>query len=149
GSDSGSSHTDNLTNVTTPLLTGTVSDLHGVDTVEIKDGSVSLGFATIAAGARSSTPTTPLAEGTHSLTAVATDNAGNVVSSSALGVIVDALAAFATRRSSDLGSDSGSSHTDNLTNVTTPLLTGTVSDLHGVDTVEIKDGSVSLGFATI
>lgn len=75
-----------LTNHTTILLSGTVSDGGGVAGVELYDvtggRTVDLGHATIAGGAWSFTAT-GLADGSHQFSAVATDLAGNAASLSA------------------------------------------------------------------
>ncbi|HYN99437.1 MAG TPA: Ig-like domain-containing protein, partial [Actinomycetota bacterium] len=123
GSDSGASATDNLTNDTTPTFTGTAEA--GV-LVTIMDGASPAGSGTAAGG--NYTITAPdLAEGAHTVTASATDLAGNDSSaSSGLVVTVDTTAP-ATPSSPDLtaGSDSGISASDNLTNDTTPTFSGT------------------------
>src|SRR5206468_66136 len=90
-------------------------------------------------GTWSFTPTTALADGTHNLTAVATDKAGNVVTSSALSVIVDTTEigrASCRERSTTEG---GSWDHDDLTKATKPLLTGTVSDANAGDKRQMKD----------
>src|SRR5262249_22367678 len=57
-------------------LSGTVSDASGVSSVQVYDGATLLGAATISSGNWSYT-TAALLDGSHSFTAVATDNAGN------------------------------------------------------------------------
>jgi large repetitive protein len=57
-------------------LSGTVLDANGVSSVELFDGTTDLGAAIISSNGAWSFPTL-LAEGTHALHAVATDNAGN------------------------------------------------------------------------
>ncbi len=90
-SDSGSSTTDNLTKVTTPTFTGTAEA--GV-TVKLydTDGTTELGSATATGGNWSITAST-LAAGSHTVTAKATDAAGNVsTASSGLAVTIDTTA---------------------------------------------------------
>ena len=65
---------DNLTYDTTPTLTGTAEV---GTTVEIFDGQTSLGSASVDASGNWSFTTSTLAEGVHTLTARATDAAGN------------------------------------------------------------------------
>src|SRR4029077_15043569 len=70
--------------------------------------------------------TSALSIGTHSITAKATDLAGNVgIASSGLSVTIDTSAPSAPS-APDLAvaTDSGSSSTDNITNVATPTFTG-------------------------
>lgn len=122
-SDSGSSSTDNLTNAATPTFAGTAEA--GV-TVTILDGVTPVAGGTATAGNYSLTASV-LANGAHTITARATDLAGNSSSASAgLVITVDTLAP-AVPSVPDLiaASDSGSSSTDNLTNATTPTFIGT------------------------
>jgi len=72
--DTGFSNTDLITSDGYVTLSGTVSDVAGVASVEVFDGKADLGPATISNGAW--TFSTLLSEGTHSLYAVATDNVG-------------------------------------------------------------------------
>ncbi|MBX3656917.1 MAG: hypothetical protein KF740_00630 [Ramlibacter sp.] len=74
-SDSGSSSTDNITNVTTPTITGT-AEAGALVTLYDTDGTTVLGTAT-ATGGNWSIVTTALGQGAHTLTAKATDAAGN------------------------------------------------------------------------
>ena len=90
-SDSGASDTDNITNVTAPVITGTGGE-DGA-TVTLFDGGTSIGTGTVAAGGIWSITTSILAEGPHTITATQTDAAGNTsAASAALSVIVDTAA---------------------------------------------------------
>ncbi|WP_417882971.1 VCBS domain-containing protein [Vibrio rumoiensis] len=85
GSDSHSTNNsqgtnvDDITSETTPSFTLTGIDADASQ-VEVFDGSNSLGFATQGTGVGSwvFTTTSPLADGQHDISAVVTDNAGNV-----------------------------------------------------------------------
>src|SRR5205814_985419 len=90
-----------------------------------------------------------LGEGAHTLTAKATDAAGNVSSaSSGLGVTIDTTAPAApSTPDMTAGTDSGSSSTDNLTSNTTPTLTGT-AEANSTVTLYDTDGTTVLGTAT-
>src|SRR5205807_1683114 len=77
GSDSGVSG-DDITNVTTPTFTGTAE---AASTVKIYDGATQVGSGT-AAGGSYSIATSALSSGAHTITATATDAAGNVSASS-------------------------------------------------------------------
>src|SRR6185436_19757572 len=91
GSDSGSSNSDNLTNVTTPTLTGT-AEAGATVTLFDTDGTTVLGTG-IATGGNWSIASSALSEGSHTLTAKATDAAGNIsVDSSGLSVAIDTTA---------------------------------------------------------
>jgi hypothetical protein len=142
-SDSGSSNTDNITNVATPTFTGTAE---ATSTVTIFDGTTAVGTGT-ATGGNYSITTSTLTAGTHSITAKATDPANNTsVASGALPVTID-IAAPAAPSTPDLtaASDSGSSNTDNITIVTTPTFTGTAE---ANSTVAMLDGAAQVGSAT-
>lgn len=122
-SDSGSSQTDNITNDNTPTFTGTAES--GA-VVKIYRNGVEVGTG-VAAGGTYSITTTSLADGSHSITARATDAAGNESApSGALSVTID-TAAPAPPSVPDLlaSSDSGSSSIDNVTNDNTPTFDGT------------------------
>ena len=73
-SDTGSSSSDNLTNDTTPTLTGTAES---GSLVKVYDGSTYLGSAIASGGTWSFTPSTSLLAGVHTITVTATDAAGN------------------------------------------------------------------------
>jgi Ca2+-binding RTX toxin-like protein len=147
-SDSGSSDTDNLTNDTTPTLTGTAE---AGSTVRVYEGSTVIGCVVAdASGNWCLTLTGPVSEGAHNYTATATDAALNVSDlSSALNITIDTTDPTVSAPDLAAGSDSGSSSSDDLTNDVTPTLTGTVSDLNGVAKVEIYDGTTLLGEASI
>jgi flagellar hook assembly protein FlgD len=71
---------DNITNVTTPTLTGTAE---AGSTITLYDGSTVLGTTTVdAAGNWSFTVSAALADGAHTITATATDAAGNTSATS-------------------------------------------------------------------
>ena len=81
-SDTGVSSTDNITSNTTPTFTGTAV---AGSTVRLYDtgGSTLLGTATANGSGNWSITSSALASGTHTVTATATDIAGNVSSASA------------------------------------------------------------------
>jgi hypothetical protein len=122
-SDNGISTTDNITNITTPVITGTGE---AGASVTLFDGATARGSTTVAANGAWSITTTPLSEGVHTLSAVATDTAGNVSAPSAtLTVTIDSTTPTASS-APDLvdSSDKGASNTDNLTNASSVNLTG-------------------------
>ena len=133
GSDSGLSSTDKITNVTTPTFTGTGQ---AGDLLTLYDGTTVLGTATVtAAGAWSVADSLILANGVHSITAKQEDLAGNIgVASTALAVTVDTVPPLAPTLTLAPASDSGSSNSDRITNVTTPTFKGT-GDARGLVTV--------------
>ena len=92
--------------------------------------------------------TQALADGTHSLSAQATDAAGNLSArSAALSVVIDTVAE-ATPGAPDLRatSDRGVSDTDNITNLATPTITG--GGAVAGATVYLYDNDVKIGTTT-
>jgi hypothetical protein len=145
-SDSGASNTDNITNVTTPVLTGTGGEVGA--TVALLDGGTTIGTGTVATGGIWSIKTNILGEGPHTVTATQTDTAGNTsVASATLNVTLDTTAPTAPS-TPDLATadDSGASSTDDITNVTLPTFTGTGED--GA-TVTLLDGATTIGTGTV
>ncbi|NCA15384.1 MAG: hemagglutinin/hemolysin-related protein, partial [Proteobacteria bacterium] len=101
------------TSDTTPTITGTAE---ANATVELFDGLTSLGTTTAdGSGNWSFTPTSALSEGTHTITAKATDLAGNTsgASSSVPNLVIDTIAPSAPTVVAQTTSD------------TTPTITGT------------------------
>ena len=140
-SDSGISSTDNITNVTTPTFTGTAE---AGATVRLYNGTTLVGTGLADGSGNWSIATSVLSNGAHVITAKATDTAGNTsIASSALSVTIDASAPGAPSKP-DLtaASDSGTSSTDNLTNVATPTFTGTAE---AGSTVTIYSDGVAVG----
>ena len=125
GTNTGSTTTissGGLTKDNTLALSGTVSDANGVTSVHVFDGTTDLGAATVVGGNWNFT-TLALTDGSHSLTAKAVDTAGNLTTTAAVTAIVDTTAPTGGTPDLVAGSDSGSSNTDNLTNVTSPTFT--------------------------
>ena len=123
-SDSGGSNIDNMTKVTTPVFTGTAE---ANSTVALFDGATALGSGKASAAGAWSITSGALGEGTHTITAKATDQAGNTgVASGALSVTID-TSVPAAPSAPDLAatSDSGVSSADDITKVTTPVFSGT------------------------
>jgi len=91
GTDNGNSQTDDLTNNTTPTFTGT-AEAGSTVTLYDTDGVTVLGSG-IATGGNYSIATTTLSPGSHTITAKATDTAGNTGAASAgLSITVDTTA---------------------------------------------------------
>jgi hypothetical protein len=145
--DTGIAQTDWITNDGHVTLSGTVSDANGVAGVEVFDGTADLGPATITNGAWAFS--TVLAEGTHTLDAVATDDAGNTTTTPSQPTVVVATTPPIVTVSQSLVNDTGVSHADLITNDGHVTLSGMVSDDNGVANVEVFDGKNDLGPATI
>jgi hypothetical protein len=95
-SDTGVSDTDNRTRDTTPTFTGT-AEAGATVTLYDTDGTTVLGTGTADGSGHWSITTSPLSEGGHTVSAKATDAAGNVsIASASLLVTVDTLAPTAT-----------------------------------------------------
>ena len=132
---------DGVTNDNTLTLTG---NAEANATVKVYDGATLLGSATADGSGNWSYTTAALANGAHSLTATATDVAGNTsAASSALNVTIDttapvtpAIAAFST--------DSGVVG-DHITSDNTLTLAGSTE---AGSVVKVYDGATLLGSAT-
>jgi len=130
GTDSGSSSSDDITATVTPVFTGT-AEVNSTVTLYDTDGTTVLGTTTAIGGNWSITSST-LSEGSHTLTAKATDVAGNVSAASAgLVVTIDTVGptslALSTTSAPDLATGAGA----------------TVATLSATDAT-----AVSYGFAT-
>jgi hypothetical protein len=88
GSDTGVSHSDGITNDNTPTFTGTAP---AGTTVTLYANSTMLGTTTAASsgGVWSFTPVSPLADGTYSITATATQGGSTSPASGSLTVVID------------------------------------------------------------
>jgi hypothetical protein len=145
GSDSGGSNTDKITSVKKPTFTGTEAE-NGTTITLLVDG-VANGTSTTAGGNWSITAANNIADGDHTITATATDTVGNVSNpSGSISITIDSVANAPSTPDLDAASDSGSSNTDNNTNVTTPKFNGTAEKNA---TVELfRGGTTSLGTTT-
>jgi len=140
GSDSGASSTDNRTNVTTPVFTGTGDS--GA-TITLFAGATQIGSGVVAVNGTWSITASSLGTGAHAITAKATNGTGTSAASSALVITID-TAAPAPPVVPDLStvSDSGTSSSDNVTKITTPTFTGTAE---AKATVSLRDGVTVVG----
>lgn len=143
-SDSGRSQSDGITNVAAPHLSGTAD---AGATVNVYDGGVQVGTAVADDNGAWSIITKALAAGKHSLTAKATDAAGNVSATSpALSMTIDNKAPAAPTTLDLLAAaDTGASTADNITSINTPVVSGTAEANARVD---LYDGATLLGSAT-
>ena len=132
---------DGITNDNTLTLTGSAE---ANATVKVYDGATLLGSATADGSGNWSYTTAALANGAHSLTATATDVAGNTsAASSALSVTIDTSAPV-TPAIASYSTDSGTVG-DGITNDNTLTLTGSAE---ANATVKVYDGVTLLGSAT-
>jgi hypothetical protein len=144
GTDSGTSSTDNVTNVTTPTFTGTAE---AGATVTLFDGGTQIGTGTADGGGAWSITSSALTAGGHSITAKQTDLAGNGPSaaSGTLTVTIDVAAAAPSAPDLDAASDTGASNIDNATSDTTPTFNGTGAEAGA--TVTLFAGAAAVGTA--
>ncbi|MES2276520.1 MAG: MBG domain-containing protein [Bacteroidota bacterium] len=92
GSDSGTSNSDGITNVGTPVITGT-AEANSTVKLYNTDGTTLLGTTTADGSGNWSMTSSTLLAGPHTLTAKATDAAGNVsTASGGLSVTIDTTA---------------------------------------------------------
>ncbi|MFA8356910.1 Ig-like domain-containing protein [Burkholderia ubonensis] len=139
----GTNH-DDITNVTSPTLTGTaepgatvyISDARGhtVSTIADSNGNYSIQAPGM------------LAEGNNPFTVQAVDKAGNTSGTATQNVTLDTTAATLPAPTLDPGSDTGRSNTDGDTRATQPVFTGTGAEPNALVTV-YSDG-VPVGQAT-
>lgn len=148
-SDTGNSSSDNVTSTVAPTFVGTAES---GSTVKIFDGVIELGSGP-GAGGDYSILVSALSQGAHTITATATDTAGNLSSASTgLTVTVDSIAPASPVPAPDLasGSDTGSSNSDNITSVTTPTFTSTgVASAEAGSTVTILSDGNAVGTGTV
>jgi len=140
-SDTGESSTDNLTNDSTPTITGKAEV---GSTVTLFSGATQLGSAKTNAGGDWSITTSALTDGNYSLRARATDLAGNTSAQSGILAVAIDTATPTTPAAPDLSaaSDTGASNTDNLTRVATPTFTGK-AEVNAM--VTLLDGATIVG----
>ena len=132
---------DGITNDNALTLTGTAE---ANSTVKVYDGATLLGSALASGTGAWSYTTAVLPNGGHSLTATATDAAGNTgVASSALIVTIDTTAPTVAPTITSFSTDSGVVG-DGITNDNTLTLTGTAE---ANSTVKVYDGATLLGSA--
>ncbi len=146
GSDSGASNSDNITNDTTPTLTGNAGSVEADAEVWVRvDGSNVR--STTAAGDGSYSITMSggeLPAGTHTLDIIYIDTAGNTSTDSAnLSVTLDtATTAPVSAPDLETTSDTGASGNDDLTNDTTATFTGNAGSVESNSTVWLRvDGA--------
>ncbi|MGY4286169.1 hypothetical protein ACVWXO_005389 [Bradyrhizobium sp. LM2.7] len=144
-----------LTKDSTLALSGTVSDLNGVASVHVFDGSTDLGAASVTGNSWTFT-TTALSDGPHSLTAKAIDTAGNSTTTVAVTATVDTTAdagpALALSAVNPTGGAKAGAVSISLSGIDSDIASGTITLSDGTHTAthtltaaEIAAGSVTLG----
>jgi uncharacterized repeat protein (TIGR02059 family) len=140
-SDSGA-HGDNLTNDTTPTITGSAE---AGATVKLSEGATLLGSAIANAGGTWSITTPVLADGTHTLSATAQDAAGNQAPASAISLTIDSQVPTLSILGLDPNSDTGL-FGDGISNDATPGIRLQAS-AGATIAIDIGAGFVDVGLA--
>ncbi|PCK32823.1 hypothetical protein CEX98_05150 [Pseudoalteromonas piscicida] len=135
-SDTGSSNTDNITNDTTPTFTGTGTTGDTVTLISNVDGTV--GSAVVSGGTWTIT-SSELTSGAQTISARATDTAGNTVDSAGLSVTIDTNVSAPTITTPIEGDGKVNAAEDNDV-----LITGSGADANVTVSVSITDGSATL-----
>lgn len=126
--DSGASHTDGVTNEALPRIFGGGGVPTGLIYI-IVDGTTTGSALADSSGNWAYTFETPLADGAHVITAVASDAAGNNAEPSVgLSVVIDTTAPTLHRPDLIAASDTGISSADNITSSRTQQFGGSASD---------------------
>ena len=138
--------TSGLTNDSTPALSGAVEGAEAGDRVVIKEGGVVIGCSDIDNdGHWSFTPTSPLGEGSHHLSAELQDSAGNVGDARPVDVTVDTTAPDAAQAITVSDKD-GNDLDGTATNSSTPTIHGKAEP---GTTVTLKEGDKVIGSAEV
>lgn len=155
GSDSGSSQTDNITNVKAPLFTGTGAEAGARVYLTIKNAqgapvTVEPDYVTVGEnGSWSYQLTNQLIDGKYTVQAHVVDAAGNVSSLTEQNLEIDTVAPVVSDVSLTENSDSGQNKADNITNVKNPAFTG-VSEKEATIRLEIiKNGQTLHTLTTV
>ncbi|MFA9218639.1 MAG: Ig-like domain-containing protein, partial [Sphingomonadaceae bacterium] len=145
-SDSGTSG-DNLTSVTTPVLTGT-GEANATVKLYDTDGTTLLGTATVDGSGNWSITSSTLNGGSHTLTVKQTDAAGNVSpASTALALTIDASVPSAPSAPALAAASDTGTQGDLITTLATPLLTGS-GEANATVRLYDSDGTTLRGTAT-
>lgn len=132
-SDSGISSSDSITNVATPVFKGS-SEAGATVILVDSDGATVVGSTVAGSDGKWSVATTALAEGAHTITAKATDLAGNISAASAgAAVNINLTAPVAQVNAAALSQDTGASATDMVTAQAAQTIGGTLSASLGAD----------------
>ena len=144
GSDGGVSSVDDITRNDRPIFQGMAE---AGATVMLYDGATLIGTGKANLAGAWAIRASTLTEGAHVITAIASDAAGNSAGPSAgLTVTIDRTAPDRPSRP-DLaaGSDAGRFDNDNVTNITTPVFTGTAE---AGSAISLLVGSTVIGSGT-
>ena len=144
--DTGVSASDGLTDVATVAVSGTIDVADAGLAIAVYDGTTLVGTTTANAGGNWSSAGVTLATGANSLTARATDVAGNTGTSAAFVATLDQTPP--TLAVTGITPDTGVSATDGLTNVATVAVSGTIDAADAGLTIAVYDGTTLVGTTT-
>ncbi|MFC4170476.1 Ig-like domain-containing protein [Microvirga sp. GCM10011540] len=151
-SDSGQSNTDNVTAATTTIFSGTAGDAEAGATITLydTDGTIVVATTVVENDGSWSATSSLLAEGTHTITAKVVDSAGNESpASGGLTVTIDRTVPSAPQAPVlAAASDSGSSSTDSITNVSVPTFSGGAGSIEAGAVVRLYDTDGTTVIAT-
>lgn len=137
-SDSGTSNTDNLTNITNPTITG---NANAGANIQLTNNGQIVGSAIADSNGNWQITGSNLVNGTYTLTATATDIAGNTsATSQPLQITIDTAAPNPPVFRITAATDTGESNNDGITNNSTPVITGTAEANSQVELY--KDGQL-------
>ncbi len=145
GSDTGVSNSDNITSDDTPQFTGSCAEGTFITLVSSLDGALTPAGVVCSGGAYDITLTSALRRGTHTITAIAEDVAGNDSPASG-GLLIDIESDLPTTPGTPqlhASSDSGVSNSDRITRVTSPRFTGTCASGDKITLRSSVDGTLS------
>ena len=121
GSDTGSSHTDNITRDTTPTYDVTVSEAGTIEIDWENDGTVDVTQVVGAGGTYQYTPGSALADGTYPVAVTFTDTASNEATDTDATTIDTQAPSTPGAVDLQAASDTGVSTTDNTTSAASPI----------------------------
>jgi hypothetical protein len=143
--DTGSSSADGLTATAAVTVSGTIDVADAGRTITVFNGTTNLGTTTANGSGQWSLAIT-LAAGANSLTAQATDEAGNTGTSAAFIATLDTQAPNLTI--DGIAPDTGSSGTDGLTSAAAVTVSGTIDVADAGRTITVFNGTTNLGTTT-
>ncbi|WP_313473436.1 Ig-like domain-containing protein [Stutzerimonas kunmingensis] len=137
---------DGITSVKVPEIKGTGAI--GATVSLYADGTTVLGTAVVDSAGNWTITSSTLADGTHALTAKQTSGSQTSAASTVLSLNVDSAAPTTPSAPTlDSASDSGTSTTDGITNIHTPVITGT-TEANSTVRLYDTDGTTLLGTGT-
>ena len=148
-SDSGVSSADDITKITTPIFNGTGAEAGASIRLLDTNGTTVIGTGTADGSGNWTVAATVTGDGAHSITAIQADVAGNVSTASApLVVTIDTTVVAPGAPALTAASDSGASPTDNITNVSVPIFSGTGAEAGATVSLLDTNGTTVIGTGT-